>query len=1084
MVGLFLLTLMAFWANSPLPGRWLVASAVRTAAERGWNLSVARTDIRSLGAWDFADIHLSRPEPPAEIRIARAGAVFDWWSWILQKAGSPLARVDLDGVTVRATSGSASTTPKDQPASAARPGVSMRRWIPTAFSIHRLDLDIRAAGGPAILVEHLRTNAEAERSGILQCLGGRVSLGERILNVGGVHGVTAWREGVLYLGGLQLREGVTIDNLRWDLAALLEGRLWMESEWRAGGGWIRAGIETDPTAVSPVLDATLWIHDIALDPLGQLLHGESSTLRGVIRHGRFTFRGRPSRWREASAAARVEAEGFRWREREFSSLQAAATLAGGWVQIYEFDLAQHTENRFTARGETSLPATLSQWPKESFWFEASGDIPDPAAFAGLFLSHPPELGGRVTLKGFGQGRKGELSGNIECEGDQLAFRGVTLEEARIALTLAGNEVRVTRAEFTRGKDFLRGTGMVDITGEHRYSAEAGLEAAAFSQYRAWMPENVACALAKAGPGRLQWNGDGTISAHTGGFELKAEGLDLSREPPPALKHPVDIRLSATYSPESVVAKSFSADSGNLRLEGSAWVGTRLETGMVRLVREKTELASGKMSVAFAWPVFQNTRDWRKAFDPAGFCDGWIKARGLDLGDLAKIAGQAPRTTGKLDFDATISGSPNAPVFNAAAAVARPVIAVGERSSTFVGAGFKAHTTGSGVAFEARLDAEEGRSILLNGELALLFSGLWDHGRPWIDGARPIRLDARIPATRLDRFQIFLPQGHRLEGKLEGAFTVENTLDQPVIRGSLTLAEGALQWADWHLENLSAQWEAADSGILMKYLAGEMDAAPFTISGNLTPGGKAGVDLDLVLAGKALPVMRSDVLHLFADPTLTVRGPIGAANLAGELALVKAVSARPVEIRLLSFHSVFGDAVPAASFPEFQSNPGLPPHWMLDLRIVTPAPVRVTGGLGVVEADLRVNGPGEAPVLGGRITVREGSLSLPSRKLDGGRGRIDFDPAHPGDPALDLQARCRVPGHGISLAVQNRFSTREVRLQTDPPLSPQETIRKLMPSVTRVSGMDRTAPVPEPWTGSVAPADPMRAPEFRYTWRVR
>jgi autotransporter translocation and assembly factor TamB len=158
--------------------------------------------------------------------------------------------------------------------------------------------------------------------------------------------------------------------------------------------------------------------------------------------------------------------------------------------------------------------------------------------------------------------------------------------------------------------------------------------------------------------------------------------------------------------------------------------------------------------------------------------------------------------------------------------------------------------------------------------------------------------------------------------------------------------------------------------------------------------------------------------------------------------------------------------------------------MLDLRIVTPAPVRVTGGLGVVEADLRVNGPGEAPVLGGRITVREGRFSLPARKLDGVRGRIDFDPAHPGDPALDLQARCRVPGHGISLAVQNRFSTREVRIQTDPPLSPQETIRKLMPSVTRVSGMDRTAPVPEPWIGSVAPADPMRALEFRYTWRVR
>jgi outer membrane protein assembly complex protein YaeT len=211
-------------------------------------------------------------------------------------------------------------------------------------------------------------------------------------------------------------------------------------------------------------------------------------------------------------------------------------------------------------------------------------------------------------------------------------------------------------------------------------------------------------------------------------------------------------------------------------------------------------------------------------------------------------------------------------------------------------------------------------------------------------------------------------------------------------------------------------------VIFDNFRGTANGGPLVLDGGFLLAGTRAVGgvLSLQMQGAALDYPRG--LQSESDALLTLRPDPTGWTLTGDVRVVRSVFSEPISIAALA----------AAR----QTRPPTPPgeesnleRLQLNVFVTTQEDLRVDNNYARLEAGaaVRVLGSADEPVLGGRVTLREGGeVYLAGRTFHVTRGDISFTNPNRIEPEFDIELQTRVSGTEITLTLSGPME----RLQTD------------------------------------------------------
>src|SRR5438093_5215949 len=209
-----------------------------------------------------------------------------------------------------------------------------------------------------------------------------------------VRGVPRWQGDRLSVGSVNLLEGFTIDSLVIDLTGLRAGRVGTDLGVSVLGGKMRANIATEHPGKTRLWEAAGTASGISLPQLASAL-GLTEPVQGIVRASKFTFRGDPRDFLNATASIWTELTGFNWRERNADVIMLGANFYGHTVQLQQLFIKQRS-NELTLSGETAIG---TEWLNPDFRGDISASINDLGQFTELLGARPEVFVVEVASRG-------------------------------------------------------------------------------------------------------------------------------------------------------------------------------------------------------------------------------------------------------------------------------------------------------------------------------------------------------------------------------------------------------------------------------------------------------------------------------------------------------------------------------------------------------------------------------------------------------------------------------------------------------------------------------------------------------------
>lgn len=504
----------------------------------------------------------------------------------------------------------------------------------------RANLEILTTRGKLEL-KGLSANFSERNVGQISVESARVESAYGQKNFGPLEGVTAWKGGILYLADLPLFQGVTLDNFHLRFVGLGGMAFGLQVAIEKGSLWV------DGTFDGTEVDVALWGSGIELAPLPAFL-GWPGEAEGLLQEGRLTFRGDPQKPLDGQASLRISAKGFLWNKRGWETLTVGANLIHRHLVLNSFELRQK-ENAVTANGEMSLEEAWPSVAKAPFLLNVSAAIKDLSALAALVGPPFDQMSGRMSLSSSLSGRKGRLKGFLSLEATEMKLWKQKFESGRVEVTFAQDEAQVTQCEFWSGQDHLNAKGTIALESPNAYSGAIKARVGDVGPYRDFLSQRAVSPL-DGGVVRLDWEGDGTRSAHSGAFSLALDDF-ISALTPGGLTG----SFEGTYSPENVYFSVFDLKRGQGRFTTTATLA-RSGLGLKNAVlREKNQVvATGEIFLPMnPFAVFAGTPVSEAMVPDKAVYLRLETKEPLRLRDIARLSGQ------KAHLGGTVRGKMNA-----------------------------------------------------------------------------------------------------------------------------------------------------------------------------------------------------------------------------------------------------------------------------------------------------------------------------------------------------------------------------------------------------------------------------------------
>ena len=629
----------------------------------GNHLAIGNVDGSLFEPLIFHDVQFASRKAgvASTVKVSRAEARISWRALVYSRGDRFFNRLTLDGFNGDVVFEPGAPDEEDAPllpswlaSSEPRHASSGPFWpVPARIDVWRADLTVRAgkAGDRALSFSNARFSLSELAPGEITIQSLKLRRGWFHRTFTGLRGTTALQGMRLVIADLKLKEGIWLKSASADFDDNAQGGLRVAFDFAAFGGALRG--ELLNFAKRPEIEVAGTFSQISVAALAQFLEVQE-TAGGVIKEGKFSFRGSPRALDKATVSTRFEAVDFVWGNRRWNSLVLGATVVDRRLQIPELQL-QQAHNALKLRGELALPDDNTPWWESAFNFEIAGRINNVTELSALFGPPFSDTSGAMSIDGSVRGEAKTFSGQLIVTGKKLTYRGSPIDYLNAAIKLDGNEFQVVNLELVHGEDFVRGKGNINILGERRYAGDLRIDVADLADYAPLLVKPIAPAPL-AGGLVLNWSGDGTMTAHSGAFTARLRKLQsLEKDVPPTL--PIDADLEGTYAPGGLSLSKCVLANGDTRLDlRLAADKTTMKLDAVKLTQQKAVWLEGAAVLPvnlFQWWVAPGVA----ALVPDAPFQVHLTGKGVQLDDVARLTGRpvpvSGLLSGKLNTDGTL-----------------------------------------------------------------------------------------------------------------------------------------------------------------------------------------------------------------------------------------------------------------------------------------------------------------------------------------------------------------------------------------------------------------------------------------------
>ena len=451
---------------------------VGEAARHGYTLTIGRIQGGPFDTIHFHEVRCRQPGPGTDVRVPNAELTLSWQiPWPSTHAPLAVQRLVFTGVNghwdLAAPSGTTHVSARGPSKAGAWLESFAARLVPKEvffqsddFSVRRNRCQVRLRG--------LRLTMERNEAGLV--LAREVEIAgpgfeNTLLNR---HAQTLWQGDRLTLSELDFSPGVRLVDATLDGSHLGHQRLDWEFTLAVMGGAVRAQGAVNFFHPRLALEVGGTLRRIPVAPLARLL-GLAGPAGGSVEQGSFSFRGDPEDWPSAQIWLAAQATDFRWRQRDWQSLDLRATVLHRRIQVRRLEL-QQSRNRVSLTGDCPLLSAAQfagRWWEPGFDCNVDVRLEDLQDLAQLFGARLPELDGRMSINGTLETRPGRpgIDGYLNVEGSRLRVGSAPLDYLHSTLLFRGNVLDVADLQATHGEDYFAGRGSATLAGDFRYDGD-------------------------------------------------------------------------------------------------------------------------------------------------------------------------------------------------------------------------------------------------------------------------------------------------------------------------------------------------------------------------------------------------------------------------------------------------------------------------------------------------------------------------------------------------------------------------------------------------------------------------------------
>ena len=469
----------------------------------------------------------------------------------------------------------------------------------------------------------------------------------------------------------------------------------------------------------------------------------------------------------------------------------------------------------------------------------------------------------------------------------------------------------------------------------------------------------------------------------------------------------------------------------------------------------------------------------------------VRARNVDISQLEKLTLQNRGFTGRLDADATISGSTKAPQVNGHAAVANGGFQQFKYESLIADATY----TSSRIGIDARLVQTPGTELTVKGTLPVSAlrpnpPGAGGH----TEAAAGDTIDVTIKSTRVDLgiVQAFTTALTNVTGTVQADVRVTGSGLDPHLNGFVDLQNGAfgVAQAGVTFSGLTTRMELQEDRVhIPAFEIKDQHGQPLKIQGDLAFHERQAGAVNVSIDADNFKVIDNDLGNIHLESHLKLTGEVRRPRVEGEIrtdagrleidrillmftdpyseeALPDVVSAQETATSVKGADEATRDALARgreisaekapqqnATAPEMPApTKGIFSALTLDVRLVAPDNLVLRGNdlrpggataaqvgsvNATVGADLRIRKQVDGPVtLLGRANTVRGFYEFQGRRFTIQRdGQIQFTGLPDLNPNIDVTAERLIPNTGVTARVHVTGTARapQIALSSDPPL---------------------------------------------------
>jgi autotransporter translocation and assembly factor TamB len=764
---------------------------------------------------------------------------------------------------------------------------------------------------------------------------------------------------------------------------------------------------------------------------------------------------REKNFRELTARGSAALENLSWQARRMQQVVLEFDVKGAKAEVSKLDVVFDEQNRGHFSGAMQLEdrqladlkwqIDLRSLSTMGAWLAWKPDAPLPQsgtlASQGSASASVADLRARELTQATGEGTldlDGLVAGKARFDHAAVAFG---LREGRVELKKL--EARLDASNHVNA----RGSAMLDQFREFALEVDATLPR--LENLSGWV-EMFKGPKVTGGSAMISWRGSGKPAGPEikGDGTLKLTGVKLADRPA------FSVSLATKHEGRRAQLTGLQASTGSFRVEAEAEV-TETEVRVPEISVHSGDLPLVTGSVELPTAFAQQPR-LAIPLDPTRPLKVSLHIAKLDLAKLFASFGIKPPVTGIANGEVNLKGT--LPELEGNVDLVLSEMRAGATKGKLDAATLtvKGSLTDDKLSLKAGVDQKPLRSLTITGALPFDAEKVMRDPKSMLDSE--IEAQLQLPESDLSIIRRFVPTLATLEGTVAADVKISGPLRSPHWQGALRAdaPSATFEKTPMGIRDLKARVSFEDKQIKFDDVSAILAGGAVRVVGGMNVTDLKSPLVDLRLEARQALIVRNESLSARANGTITCKGTLQKADIAGRVELVRCRVFKEIEFLPLSLPNHLPPPPPAV---QVRKPPAMPPpfgDWTLNVDIVTSDSIRLLGNVlnGGATTSLHLGGTGAAPTLEGEVSFEGARVRLPNSKLTITRGKLIFTKDKPFEPTLDVLGDSLVGNYEVSINAYGSAFAPKVRFNSSPPLSEGE-IATLLATGT-VGGGDRAA----------------------------